>query len=226
MQGLINLIKACQSSDKGIFALGVDLENDVGLTMNQDEPLRDSLLSPWYDEVREVGGTGQTGIKSGLLGLEGNFINKPSSVEHRRPSALDSIIPSCYHIPSLPAALTKITSFSDETLFYIFYAMPGDKMQELAARELYSRNWRFYKPAKAWLCPVDSKDFSNLSNPNAPINFFLFDQTTWIKVKRSIHLQVDDLELSRPINSGTASPISSPEIMHGSGTLQSTSITH
>lgn len=193
--------------------------------MNQDEPLRESLLSPWFDEVTEHS-TGQQKSSSGLLGLESSFVNKTFSVDHRRPSALDSIIPSCYHIPSLPAALTKIASFSDETLFYIFYAMPGDRMQELASRELYTRNWRFYKPAKAWVCPVDSKDFGNLVNTNAPINFFLFDQSAWIKVKRSIQLQVDDLELSRPVNSGTASPISSPEIMHGSGTLQNTSVTH
>jgi CCR4-NOT transcription complex subunit 2 len=220
------LIKACQSSDKNIFALGVDLENDVGLPMNQDEPLGDSLLSPWYDEVAEGQGHKNT---SGLLGFEGSFINKSSSasIDNRRPSALDSIIPSCYHIPSLPSALAKIASFSDETLFYIFYAMPGDRMQELAARELYSRNWRFYKPAKAWVCPVDSKDNANtLLNTKGPVNFFLFDQSAWIKVKRSIQLQVDDLELSRPTNSGTASPISSPEIMHGSGTLQSTAVTH
>ena len=206
--------------------------------MNQDEPLRESLLSPWYDEVDSEDRQNNTSSVSGnvgLLGLEEGFINK-SSIDHRRPSALDSIIPSCYHIPSLPAALVKIASFSDETLFYIFYAMPGDRMQELAARELYSRNWRFYKPAKAWVCPVDlpqsSKDINsilnNLSNnsKNGPISFFLFDQSAWIKIKRSIQLQVDDLELSRPVNSGTTSPVSSPEIMHGSGTLQSTSVTH
>ena len=206
--------------------------------MNQDEPLRESLLSPWYDEVDSEDRQNNTGSVSGnvgLLGLEGSLVNK-SSIDHRRPSALDSIIPSCYHIPSLPAALVKIASFSDETLFYIFYAMPGDRMQELAARELYSRNWRFYKPAKAWVCPVDlpqsSKDINSIlnnlsnNNNNGPINFFLFDQSAWIKVKRSIQLQVDDLELSRPVNSGTTSPVSSPEIMHGSGTLQSTSVTH
>lgn len=200
--------------------------------MNQEEPLRESLLSPWYDEIsasHERGGNG-----SGLLGLEGSFAKSSttsSSSSDRRPSALDSIIPSCYHIPSLPAALTKIASFSDETLFYIFYAMPGDRMQELAARELYGRNWRFYKPAKAWICPVDlsaSKDVNSIFNSalNTQINFYLFDQSAWIKVKRSIQLQADDLEFSRPIHSGTASPVSSPEIMHGSGTLQNTSVTH
>lgn len=200
--------------------------------MNQDSPLRESLLSPWYDEIGSE--TGRVGTGGGLLGLEGSFgkTTAHSSGIERRPSALDSIIPSCYHVPSLPAAMSKISSFADETLFYIFYAMPGDRMQELAARELYTRNWRFYKPAKAWLCPVDSSASSKDSNApfnsalTAPVNFFLFDQSAWIKVKRSIQLQPDDLEFSRPVNSGTASPVSSPEIMHGSGTLHSTSVTH
>lgn len=244
MQGLVNLIKACQSSDRSIYALGVDLENDVGLRMNQLEPLRDSLISPWYDEV----GTSLSNVhNSGLLGIEGSgnglastIANNPSTPysghnSGRRPSALDSIIPSCYHVPSLPAPSTKISGFADETLFYIFYAMPGDKMQELAARELFSRGWRFHKTSKSWLLPViDPKDSNNSGAAMAafnaaqtnPVTFFLFDQSAWIKVKRSLTLQVDDLEFTRPQNSGTASPVSSPEIMHGSGTLHSTSVTH
>lgn len=211
--------------------------------MNQEEPLRDSLLSPWYDECSESGDSNRKN-SVGLLGLEGNFVlpgnannnhNHNNNPHHHQKTptgstALDSIIPSCYHIPSLPAPVTKIPSFSDETLFYIFYAMPGDRMQELAARELFSRGWRFHKPSKSWICPADTSNKDPSTQFNAaldnPVLFFIFDQSTWIKVKRSITLQADDLEFSRPMNSGTASPVSSPEIMHGSGTLHSTSVTH
>lgn len=203
--------------------------------MNQEEPLRESMLSPWYDESStQSDSIGHDGRKTstGLLGLEGSFVlnGQPNSLKSPSgSSALDSIIPSCYHVPSLPSPITKITSFSDETLFYIFYAMPGDRMQELAARELFSRGWRFYKPSKSWICPLDSTSDQNTFFSTAysnPTVFFIFDQSTWIKVKRSLTLQMDDLEISRPIHSGTASPISSPEIMHGSGTLHSTSVTH
>ena len=215
--------------------------------MNQEEPLRESLLSPWYDESVNVinvnipsgttrgdrDGDNRKG-SVGLLGLEGNCFPLLSGQHPTKPngstSALDSIIPACYHVPSLPNPVTKISSFSDETLFYIFYAMPGDRMQELAARELFGRGWRFYKPSKSWLCPADpsekEKDLNLNSTINIPTVFFIFDQSTWIKVKRSLTLQADDLELSRPHNSGTASPVSNPEIMHGSGTLHSTSVTH
>jgi len=32
---------------------------------------------------------------------------------------------------------SKVPSFSDETLLYIFYTMPRDIMQEIVAQELY-----------------------------------------------------------------------------------------
>jgi NOT2/NOT3/NOT5 C-terminal len=35
-----------------------------------------------------------------------------------------------------PSAQSKMQKFSDETLFYIFYAMPGDVLQDCAAYEL------------------------------------------------------------------------------------------
>lgn len=199
--------------------------------MNQEEPLRHSLLSPWYDEGVDIGDEDRR-KSCGLLGLEGSFPgntpSNPNSSSDRRPSALDSIIPSCYLVPSLPSSITKITSFADETLFYIFYAMPGDRMQELSARELFSRGWRFFKPTKSWVCPVEAKDLAGQFKAalSGPVNFYVFDQSAWIKVKRALTLQHEDLEFSRPTNSGTASPISSPEVMHGSGTLHSTSVTH
>lgn len=168
-----------------------------------------------------------------------------SLLSGRRPSTLDSIIPSCYSVPSISLPSTKITSFSDDTLFYIFYSMPGDRMQELAARELYMRNWRFFKPSKSWISCIDSNlstnptstsnNKNNSTNNSIPIaptanaSFFVFDQSTWIKVKRSLSIQIGDLDDSRPtINSSStpSSPNSSTTIMHGSGTLQSTSVTH
>jgi CCR4-NOT transcription complex subunit 2 len=36
-----------------------------------------------------------------------------------------------------PSAQSKMPKFSDETLFYIFYAMPQDVLQDAAAYELY-----------------------------------------------------------------------------------------
>lgn len=233
------MIKACQSSDRNIFALGVDLEREIGLPMNRDEPIRDAFISPWYDEeLNEEGDVmSSDGRKSspesqyqsrGVTNLLGLDASKNSSLFPTSDSQ-NSMIPSCFRVASLPASVTKIASFADETLFYIFYAMPGDRMQELAARELFVRGWRFYKPTKSWIscCAAgDSTSAAFKAAINCPTNFFIFEQGTWIKVKRAMTLKPGDLEDSRPITSGTASPLGSPEIMHGSGTLQSTSVTH
>lgn len=52
---------------------------------------------------------------------------------------------------SLSQVTPKMASYSDETLFYIFYAFPRDAMQEAAAQELYGRSWRYHKELKLWL---------------------------------------------------------------------------
>ena len=79
----------------------------------------------------------------------------------------DFTLPQCYTVDNVHKLEEKMPSFSDETLFYMFYSMPRDVMQEVCAIELYvvllqprdhaltksrtSRNWRFHKELKVWL---------------------------------------------------------------------------
>lgn len=54
-------------------------------------------------------------------------------------------VPACYlHNPPRlqPGYFAK---FQQDTLFYIFYSMPGDEAQLLAADELSARQWWFHK---------------------------------------------------------------------------------
>lgn len=39
----------------------------------------------------------------------------------------------------------------DETLFYMFYSMPGDEAQLIAADELCGRGWMYHKRWKVWM---------------------------------------------------------------------------
>ena len=61
---------------------------------------------------------------------------------HRENSLISSRIepefhlPSCYNVQPPPPAQSKVTSFTDDTLFFIFYGMGGDVLQEVAAQEL------------------------------------------------------------------------------------------
>jgi len=45
-------------------------------------------------------------------------------------------LPACYRMSAPPSAQSKMSKFSEETLFYIFYAMPQDVLQDAAAYEL------------------------------------------------------------------------------------------
>ncbi len=63
-------------------------------------------------------------------------------------------LPSCYkHTPQRlqPGYLTK---FKDETLFFIFYSMPGDEAQLIAADELSTRGWIFHRRLRMWFMPT------------------------------------------------------------------------
>lgn len=60
-------------------------------------------------------------------------------------------VPSCYLAPTASLKAEHITKFSVETLFYMFYLMPKDVFQSLAALELYRREWRYHGELKVWL---------------------------------------------------------------------------
>lgn len=45
-------------------------------------------------------------------------------------------LPDCYRVTNVQPIETKIQSFNEETLFWIFYSCPQDIKQQLAAFEL------------------------------------------------------------------------------------------
>lgn len=53
-----------------------------------------------------------------------------------RPVIPDFTLPAAYTVTNVPPLHTKMPSFSDETLFAIFYQYPRDILQEAAAQEL------------------------------------------------------------------------------------------
>lgn len=69
----------------------------------------------------------------------------------RLPLDSDYTLPSCYRVANVQPLYERIPSFSEETLFYIFYSSPKDLVQELVAEELIGRKWRFHKGEKMWV---------------------------------------------------------------------------
>ncbi|KAK9370505.1 hypothetical protein V1509DRAFT_615989 [Lipomyces kononenkoae] len=96
----------------------------------------------------------------------------------------DFHLPSCYHVQSAPPQQTKVANFSDETLFYIFYSMPRDFMQEAAAAELTSRNWRYHKELKVWLTKEPGSEPLQPSPHYERGIYTFFDPATWERVKK------------------------------------------
>jgi len=68
-------------------------------------------------------------------------------------------LPECYKIQQKPfSALSKISRFSEEILFYMFYNMPQTYFQEAAAQELFNRKWRYHKKYSLWFSKEPGND--------------------------------------------------------------------
>jgi hypothetical protein len=85
--------------------------------------------------------------------------------------------------------------FSEETLFYIFYAMPQDVLQDAAAQELYNRHWRYHKEHGVWL----TKDATALDSIQRTAThergrFIIFDHHQWQRVTKETVIAYDALE--------------------------------
>lgn len=112
------------------------------------------------------------------------FVSSMSAV----PLEQDFSLPSCYNVANVQPLQSRITSFSDETLFYIFYSMPRDIMQELVAEELMGRKWRYHKLERCWLTrdegypgPVDVE--RGVSERGV---YLLWDPASWKKIRVSL----------------------------------------
>ena len=71
--------------------------------------------------------------------------------------------------PGLPQLSKVIPNMPDETLFFMFFAQPRDKVQELAASELKRRGWRYSKSREVWSVVKNGKAMT-------------FDENNWMEV--------------------------------------------
>ncbi|KAJ5911969.1 uncharacterized protein N7473_001272 [Penicillium subrubescens] len=165
--GLSGLLRMIHSESPDVASLAVGQDlMTLGLDLNQPEPLHTSFASP--------------------------FVSSMSAV----PLEQDFSLPSCYNVANIQPLSSRIPGFSDETLFYIFYSMPRDIMQELVAEELMGRKWRYHKLERCWLTrdetypgPVDVE--RGVSERGV---YLLWDHTSWKKVRREFILRYEDLD--------------------------------
>ncbi|KAI9146522.1 hypothetical protein BKA69DRAFT_1045136 [Paraphysoderma sedebokerense] len=178
--GLLGLLSVIRMTDPDMnaLALGTDLTT-LGLNLNSPDALYATFTTPFSDNPHH------------------SFTGAPIEPEYH--------LPSCYYVQLPPPTAQKIGSFSDETLFYMFYALPRDALQEAAAQELYNRSWRYHKELKLWLTKDPSAETVLKTNASERSTFIFFDVANWEKVKKEYTLVYDALE-ERPsgVPSGSA----------------------
>jgi CCR4-NOT transcription complex subunit 2 len=112
-----------------------------------------------------------------------------------RPLEQDYTLPACYTVQNVHPLQTRIPSFTDETLFYIFYSMPRDVMQEVVAAELTNRNWRYHKVERMWLTrDVNYHEPISIGQEAERGYYIFFDYQSWKKVRREFVLRYADLD--------------------------------
>ncbi|MCJ1421366.1 hypothetical protein MMC32_007729 [Xylographa parallela] len=112
-----------------------------------------------------------------------------------RPLQPDFTLPTCYTVLNVHKLDEKISSFSDETLFYMFYTMPRDVMQEVAAIELTGRNWRYHKELKVWLTKDPQfGDPQPISHEAERGRYVVFNEKMWQRESRDMVLRWADLD--------------------------------
>jgi CCR4-NOT transcription complex subunit 2 len=103
-------------------------------------------------------------------------------------------LPSCYNVQTSPPGPAKAQTFGDETLFFMFYSSPRDALQEVAAQELYNRNWRFHKEYRMWLTKETGTVATAKTSTYEQGIFTFFDPERWEKVKKEARINYDQLE--------------------------------
>ncbi|KAK2746684.1 hypothetical protein FQN57_003028 [Myotisia sp. PD_48] len=165
--GLAGLLAMIHSDSPDVASLAIGQDlMSLGLDLNQPEPLHQTFASP--------------------------FISSNVSV----PLRPEFTIPACYNVANVQPLQSRIPSFSDETLFYIFYSMPRDIMQELVAEELMGRKWRYHKIERAWLTRDDT--YPSPVEVERGISergvYLWWDTNSWKKTRRDFILRYADLD--------------------------------
>lgn len=170
LSALLRLIRTGGRDDQLALSLGEDLAN-IGLDMNSAGPLYSTFIAPFAEPDA----------------LRGVYLEE----EWRTPQ--------CYNVNTPPAS-SKISMFSDETLFYAFYAFPRDLLQMEVSAELYARQWRYHKELAVWLTKDPGAEPIEKGSNYERGTYIIFDPAVFSRVEtpKDFTLQYDLLE-DRPV---------------------------
>lgn len=192
MRGLLKVLNppAGKQEDVALLSLGLDL-TQLGLDLNSEEPLYKNFRSPWDNynkkKIMKKAARGVQGVGSAPVTPTNTATGNMSVGMGIGNEAAAFKLPACYYMspPSLKGS--HFGRFQLETLFYIFYSLPKDLLQALAAVELHNRSWRYHKTLKLWFtgAPGSGNSGSNGNNGNNGNNegnrgaYIYFDISSW-----------------------------------------------
>ncbi|KAF8073553.1 hypothetical protein FPV67DRAFT_1605889 [Lyophyllum atratum] len=163
--GLLAMLKNVGTDlDQGMSGIGTDL-GTMGLDMGYSGDLYSTFITPWADQ-------------SAARTVEPDF--------H---------LPTCYaSVQAPPPGPNKATAFSDETLFFMFYSSPRDALQEVAAQELWNRNWRYHKDLRLWITKESGTSPSQKVPGGEQGQYTFWDPENWVKERKDMTVLYSDLE--------------------------------
>ncbi|KAB7496056.1 CCR4-NOT transcription complex subunit 2 [Armadillidium nasatum] len=166
MVGLLMFIRAAET-DSNLLSLaqGSDLTT-LGLNLNSPENLYPNFGGPWAETPC-------------------------------RPQDIDYHVPQEYLTNQQirgKLAPIKFERYGEDLLFYMFYSNAGDRLQILAASELYNRDWRYHKDEKVWITRAPGMAPVEKAANYERGTYFYFDAQKWRKVPKDFHLEYDKLE--------------------------------
>ncbi|KAJ7070148.1 NOT2 family protein [Mycena amicta] len=136
------------------------------------------------------------GLDMGYAGtLYSTFITPWADQSTSHPIEPDFHLPACYaNVHAPPPGPTKASAFSDETLFFMFYASARDALQEVAAQELWNRNWRYHKDLRLWITKESGTAPSTKIHGGEQGLYTIWDPEAWAKEHKEMNVLYADLE--------------------------------
>lgn len=222
MLGLAQRLRTAQSNPSSL-ALGMDSESIIANLTAFPFPFTEETCTTSEAQQPEKDISSNGDSRTGAFRLARMMVSPWIEVGPRKSkNSLDTILPACYNVQAPPHAATRLGSFTEETLFYMFYGMPRDRMQEMAARELtLNRGWRYHKDLRLWLLPSSAtpspssmtagisalRISSPPASPSPPspdaataladdaqtASYIIFDPNTWSKVRRELSFVKDNV---------------------------------
>lgn len=109
----------------------------------------------------------------------------------------DYTLPAAYTVTNVPPLHNKISSFSAETLLAIFYQYPKDIYQEMAANELYNRDWRWHMKLQQWMMKDPDLPQPQRTSQKEEHGWYLFfDVINWRRERVCLACQTVEFQLT------------------------------